>query len=84
MKEEWEICFYSFKDYLLDDCSENFNALKVNYDRLPSDKKRILELIDYKDPLIKLMKTGNRFTKAERKYMLLDYFDKELTIEELK
>jgi hypothetical protein len=49
--------------------------LKDLYLKLPEGKKALLE-IDYKDPLIRLMKNGF-MTKEEREYCLNDYFEGE-------
>jgi hypothetical protein len=68
-------CLSSFKDWLLNPSRINFEKLKDLYLKLPEGKKALLE-IDYKDPLIRLMKNGF-MTKEEREYCLNDYFEGE-------
>jgi hypothetical protein len=69
------ICYYRFKDYLLDPHERTFETLKEAYDRLPEGQKACLETDDRKDPLLKLMNGGALFTREEREYLLNDYYD---------
>ena len=70
-------CFDFFKNYLLKDTEQNYLELKKLYEDLPSHKKILFEGVEYKDPLIQLMKTGEKFSSEERKSMLYDYFEEE-------
>lgn len=78
------LCMEAFKVYLLDDCSTNFKQLKASFKEVPEHKNVIFEYIDYKDPLIQLMKTGVAFSIEERRYLLKDYFEDEWEEKDLK
>ncbi len=77
-------CIDSFKNYLLNDDLNNFEILKSDFENLPSHRKVLFEYVDYKDPLIELMKTENTFTKEQRRFMLNDYFEGEWDEKKLK
>lgn len=70
-------CFDFFKNYLLKDTEDNYLELKRLFEDLPSHKKLVFEGVDYKDPLIQLMKTKEKFSSEYRKSMLNDYFEGE-------
>ncbi|HAS42476.1 MAG TPA: hypothetical protein DCS93_18500 [Microscillaceae bacterium] len=70
-------CINSFKSYLLDVSTSNFEILKSQFEDLPSHQRVLFEISDSKDPLLKLMQTKSSFTLEERKMMLRDYFENE-------
>ncbi|MDI9311648.1 MAG: hypothetical protein QM535_15670 [Limnohabitans sp.] len=76
-----EKCRILFKEYLIKSDNESFIELKKAFQELPSHKNVIIDMVDYKDPLIGLMIRKEKFTFEQRRYMLDDYFDYELNIE---
>ncbi|WOI21915.1 DUF7638 domain-containing protein [Nonlabens ulvanivorans] len=77
-------CIELFKSYLLNDTEQNYFNLKSQFEDLPSTKKVLFEMVDYKDPLIALMKTGEKFSPEGRKHMLIDYFEDEWNEKDFK
>lgn len=75
-----EKCRILFKEYLIKPDNEKFIELKKAFEDLPSHKKVIIDMVDYKDPLIGLMIRNEKFTFEQRSDMLDDYFDYELNI----
>lgn len=65
----------SFREWLINPSTENFDILKVLYLKLPEKKKSLFEYGD-KDPLVKLM-NGRTMTRLERESCLNDYFEGE-------
>jgi hypothetical protein len=76
-----EKCRMVFKEYLINPDKDKFIELKNAFEDLPSHKKVIIDVIDYKDPLIGLMFRNEKFNFEQRKEMLDDYFDYELKTE---
>jgi hypothetical protein len=70
-------CIDLFKNYLLKDSEQNYMDLKNQFEDLPSHKKVLFEYVDYKDALVGLMKTEEKFSSEQRKYILNDYFENE-------
>lgn len=76
-----ETCRKLFEDYLINPNNNKFAELKIAFENLPSHKNVIIDMVDYKDPLIGLMIRNETFTLQQRKEMLNDYFNIELDIE---
>jgi hypothetical protein len=76
-----ESCRKLFEEYLKKPNNNNFVELKKAFEDLPNHKKVIIDMVDYKDPLIGLMLRNEKFTFEQRKEMLDDYFDYELNTE---
>lgn len=76
-----EKCRILFKEYLIKSDIEKFTELKKAFESLPSHNNVIIDMVDYKDPLIGLMIRNEKFTIEQRREMLDDYFDYELNIE---
>jgi hypothetical protein len=79
-----DICVERFKNYLLDDCEINFQALKEVHEMFPQNKT-LFGYVDSKDPLHLLM-TGqvSGYGIEKRSYMLMDYFEGEWDADQLK
>ena len=76
-----EKCRILFKQYLIKSDIKKFTELKKAFENLPSHKNVIIDMVDYKDPLIGLMIRNEKFTIEQRREILDDYFDYELNIE---
>ena len=61
--------------------NNHFVELKKAFKLLPSHKNVIIDIVDYKDPLIGLMYRNEKFTFEQRREILIDYFDYELNTE---
>ena len=70
-------CILWFRQWLINPTGENLEKLKLAYQKLPQEKKALFE-VEYKDPLVKLMSSGETsLTKEQREYYLMDYFEGE-------
>ncbi len=70
-------CIRNFKTYLIDPSQSNFIKLKETYHSIPTNERMLFEIIENKDPLVKLIKTEVKLTRKEREYYLIDYFEGE-------
>ncbi|MCD0471348.1 hypothetical protein [Flavobacterium sp. JAS] len=73
-----ERCRTLFKEYLINPDNNTFTELKNEFKNLPNHKNVIIDMVDYKDPLIGLMIRDEKFNFEQRKDFLDDYFDYEL------
>jgi hypothetical protein len=73
------VCMEMFKEWLIEPIDINFGNLKRAYDDVPSHQKVMLEYVDYKDPLVKLMNEPEPFSEEDRISLLNEYFEGEWT-----
>jgi hypothetical protein len=72
------LCVEGYKTYLEEGTIASFEKLRDLYDDLPAHQKRLFEISEYKDPLIRLMKDNVIEDEIVRKGHIEDYFDENL------
>lgn len=67
-------CAAYFKEYLIEATAANLERLHQEFKKLPADGQLLFEFSE-KDALYRLMQSGKHLDRAERQYILNDYFE---------